>query len=98
MSVKTRINCIQVIINDDLTINYKMTLPVKEDYLHLFEDRKFIVSYIRNNKIRYMFVVESTNRIFILKKLTAAQILINEYKIDQLHVKHSNLISKLSTL
>jgi uncharacterized protein YlaI len=97
MNTTLRMNAVQVIVNHDLTIDYRLTLPLKSHHVELLDSKK-IQHRIRNNKIRYYFVFESKDRMEILKQMTAAQTVINEQKIKELIEKQSYLLNKLSKL
>lgn len=93
----TRINAVEVIISLDLSVSYRLTLPVKPAHTELL-DSKRIQSYIKNNKIRYQYVFESTDRLEVLKQMTAAQTVINEQKIKELIERQQYLLTKLSNI
>lgn len=95
MKKVTRVGAIEVTINLDLSVSYRITLPLKEQHLSLFPRDK-IKSYIRGNSIRYMFVHESEDRMDIHRVLTAAQVEICSQKIKDLKIREEVLLQKLS--
>lgn len=98
MSQSLRINAVQVIVNLDLSVSYRLTLPLKAHHAELFSDRSKIKTYVKNNKIRYQYVVESTDRVEILNQMTAAQLVIGDAKIAELQLRQSILINRLSEM
>lgn len=96
MAHKVRINCIEVLVGLDLSITYRLALPIKPEHTDLFENKKWIMSYIRNNKIRYMIVFETKDKEEVLKIQRAAQLIITTQKIKELEMKRDRLQDVLS--
>lgn len=95
---RVRINAVEVIVNSDLSVSYRLTLPVKLDHSHLLDQK--LVNYYPNKKrtkMLAMFVYESNDRNAIIQAQTAAQIVINDQKISELQEKAELLLSRLST-
>jgi hypothetical protein len=97
MSVKVRMNCVEVSVQPDLSIYYRLTLPVKAIHKDLFNPAR-IKAYIRKNKVRYMYEFESRDRDEIMRHLVQAQSIINETKIVELMQRQNILMNKLQSL
>lgn len=97
MQTKVRMNCVEVIVQPDLSVSYRLTLPVKELHKDLFNPIR-IKAYIKNDKVRYMYVLESNDRNEILRHMVQAQSIINEAKLVELMQRQSILINKLQSL
>ena len=96
MNNSLRINCIQVLVTLDLEVTFRLTLNIKKEHVFLFENKKWIVSYIKNNKIRYMISFESKDKNEVLKIQRAAQVLIVDQKIKEMEIRRDLLRDKLS--
>ncbi len=95
--MKLRINCIQVTVNTDLTVMYRLALPIKGNHKHVFPKEK-VSSYIRKNSIRHQFVFESGDSIEVLKQLKSAQIEINVLKQEELKRRGNQLLEEITKL
>lgn len=93
-----RINCIQVIVSQSLDVTFRLTLPIKAQHTDLFENKKWIVSYINKNKIRYMICFESKDKNEVLKVQRAAQFLIVSQKIKEMELRKDHLMDALSQI
>jgi len=96
MTHKVRINCIEVHVSLDLEITYRLTLQIKPQHVELFDNKKWIMSYIKNNKIRYMICFETKDKAEVLKVQRAAQFLIVSQKIKEMEIRKDQLMDKLS--
>lgn len=96
MDNKVRIGCIQILISLDLEVTFRLQLNIKSQHVFLFENKKWIVSYIKNNKIRYMICFESKDKNEVLKIQRAAQVLITDQKIKELEIRRDLLRDQLS--
>lgn len=94
---KLRINCVEVIVSADLNIMFRLTLPIKPHHVELFENPKWIMSYVRNNKIRYMVCFEHKDKDEVLKVMKAAQVIILTQKIKEMDDRKSRIMDELST-
>lgn len=92
-----RVNCIQILSDSELNITFRLTLPIKPHHVDLFENPKWVISYVRNNKIRYMIVFENTNKDEVLKVMRAAQTIILTQKIKELELRKEDIMSRLAT-
>lgn len=97
MQHSMRVNCIQILSDAELNILFRLTLQIKSHHVELFENPKWVVSYIKNDKIRYMIVFESKDRDEVLKVMRAAQVIILTQKIKEMDIRKSQIMDKLST-
>lgn len=97
-SNQLRMNCVEVTVHPDLSVTYRLNLPVKPEHVHLFEDRERIINYVRNNKIRHRYVFESSDRKRVLTVMMAAQNLITGQKIKELQDRQDNLLLNLAMI
>ena len=96
--MQVRMHCVQVIIGSNLSINYRLTLPIKKDHMFLFNGNPAIQSFIKRGKICYHYVFENTNRFEVLRVMTAVQSTVNEQKIKELQQRQEQLLTNLSTI
>lgn len=96
MNKSLRINCIAVIVDNDFNVTFRLTLPIKPNHVELFENPKWIVSYIRNNKIRYMLVYEDTDKEKVLTTMRAAQVIILTQKMKEMEMRKDQILAKLA--
>lgn len=94
---KMRINCIEISADADLNITFRLTLPIKPNHVELFENPKWVVSYIKNNKIRYMISYESKDKDEVLKIMRAAQVIILTQKMKEMDMRKAHIMDKLAT-
>lgn len=92
---KLRMHCVEVTVNSDLSVSYRLTLPVKKDHIHLLDHTK-VQTFVRCGKPRYNFVVESNDRSHILQQMEAAQLIITEQKIKELQLRQECLLYNLA--
>lgn len=96
MNKSLRINCIAVIVDSELNVRFRLTLQIKSHHVELFENPKWIVSYVKNNKIRYMLVYEDTDKEKVLTTMRAAQTIILTQKIKEMEMRKEQILAKLA--
>ena len=96
MNKSLRINCISVIVDAEFNVTFRLTLPIKPQHVELFDNPKYIMSYVRNNKIRYMVVYEDTDKEKVLTMMRAAQVIILTQKMKEMDARKDNLLAKLA--
>lgn len=96
MNKSLRINCIAVIVDHELNVTFRLTLQIKPHHVELFENPKWIVSYIKNNKIRYMLVYEDTDKEKVLTTMRAAQVMILTQKMKEMEMRKDQILTKLA--
>jgi hypothetical protein len=86
------------LVTNDFEVSFRLTLPVKADHIYLFENPRWIVSYIRKDKIRYMLVYESKDKNEVLKIMRGAQVLIADQKIKEMTIRKDRLMEQLAVI
>lgn len=97
MQKKVRMNAVEVIINGDLTVSYRLTLQIKTDYARAM-DQKFIRYRTKGNNILSMFEYKSRDRLDVMHVQTAAQIAINEMKMKDLKDRSDMLMDRMEEI
>lgn len=96
MSQTIRINAIEVTIDSDLNVSYRLTLPIKGEHIHLFDFPAIQSSNKNKGNTRYYYVVNSNNKEEILQKMRAAQLLITDANLVALQNRKDVLLSQLA--
>lgn len=91
---KFRIGCIEVVTDSLLNMVYRLSIPIKPSHTHLFDNN--LVTYVRNGKIRYRYVLESSDKTAILMAMAAVQATIAKQKKEEWAEKEILYLTRLS--